>query len=102
MAPASVALCRHRERQPVHELSLAMEIGRLAEAKLGASVAQCVAVGVEVGRRSGVEPSALEFCLESVLSTPPWTGARPVLTGADDDRFLLTWVEVEDDDSPPD
>ncbi len=79
-----------------------MEIGRLAEAKLGASVARCVAVGVEVGRRSGVEPSALEFCLESVLSYPPWTGARAVLTCPDDDRFQLTWVEIEDDDSPQD
>lgn len=79
-----------------------MEIGRLAEEKLGASVARCVAVGVEVGRESGVEPSALEFCLQAVLSHPPWTGARPVLSCPDDDRFQLTWLEVEDDDSPHD
>jgi Zn finger protein HypA/HybF involved in hydrogenase expression len=86
-------------RKPVHELSLAMEIGRLAEEKLGESVARCVAVGVDVGTDSGVEPSALEFCLQTVLSQPPWTGARPVLTCPQGDLFQLSWLEIEDDDS---
>jgi Zn finger protein HypA/HybF involved in hydrogenase expression len=84
----------------VHELSLAVEIGRLAESQLGASVARCVAVGVEVGTESGIEPSALEFCLEAVLSQPPWTGARAVLEQPPGDRFQLAWLEIEDDDSP--
>jgi len=86
----------------VHELSLAMEIGRLAEAKLGASVSRCVAVGVEVGTDSGVEPSALAFCLEAVLSEPPWTGARAVLTQPEGNQFHLSWLEVEDDDGSED
>jgi Zn finger protein HypA/HybF involved in hydrogenase expression len=87
---------------PVHELSLAIEIGRLAEEKLGASVGRCVTVGVEVGADSGVEPSALEFCLEVVLSHPPWTGARPAITRPDGDAFQVTYFEIEDDDSPDD
>jgi Zn finger protein HypA/HybF involved in hydrogenase expression len=84
----------------MHELSLAIEIGRLAEEKLGPAVARCVAVGVDVGTESGVEPSALEFCLEAVLSDPPWKGARAVLTTPPGDIFQVTWFEVEDDDSP--
>jgi len=84
----------------MHELSLAIEIGRLAEEKLGPAVERCVAVGVDVGMESGVEPSALEFCLEAVLSHPPWKGARAVLTTPPGDIFQVTWFEVEDDDSP--
>jgi Zn finger protein HypA/HybF involved in hydrogenase expression len=84
----------------MHELSLAIEIGRLAEEKLGPAVVRCVAVGVDVGTESGVEPSALEFCLEAVLSHPPWKGARAVLTTPPGDIFQVTWFEVEDDDSP--
>lgn len=86
----------------MHELSLAIEIGRLAEEKLGASASRCVAVGVEVGTESGVEPSALEFCLEAVFSHPPWAGARPVLERSAGDIFQVTWFEIEDDDSPQD
>jgi Zn finger protein HypA/HybF involved in hydrogenase expression len=86
----------------VHELSLAIEIGRLAEEKLGDSVARCVRVGVDVGTHSGVEPSALEFCLEAVFSHPPWKGAKAVLSCPPSDIFQVTWFEIEDDDSPPD
>lgn len=86
----------------MHELNLAMEIGRLAEQQLGASVSRCIAVGVEVGTASGVEPSSLEFCLEAVLSHPPWKGARPVLSHPDGDCLHLAWIEIEDDDSTED
>jgi Zn finger protein HypA/HybF involved in hydrogenase expression len=86
----------------VHELSLAIEIGRLAEERLGASVARCKTVGVEVGSDSGVEPSALEFCLEAVFSHPPWAGAKPAITRPDSDVFQVTYFEIEDDDGPDD
>jgi len=86
----------------VHELSLAIEIGRLVEEKLGESVARCVTVGVEVGTQSGVEPSALEFCLEAVFSHPPWTGAKPAITRPDGDIFQVSYFEIEDDDGPQD
>lgn len=86
----------------MHELSLAIEIGRLAEEKLGDSASRCVAVGVDVGTESGVEPSALEFCLEAVFSYPPWSGVRPVLARPSGDIFQLTWFEIEDDDGPQD
>ena len=86
----------------MHELSLAIEIGRLAEEKLGAQVGQCVAVGVEVGTESGVEPSALEFCLEAVFSHPPWNGAKAVLSRPTGDIFQVTWFEIEENDGPED
>ncbi len=86
----------------MHELSLAIEIGRLAEERLGPSVARCVTVGVEVGSACGVEPSALEFCLEAVFSYPPWAGAKPAITRPDGDIFQVTYFEIEDDDGPPD
>lgn len=85
----------------MHELSLAIEIGRLAEEKLGAEVARCITVGVEVGADSGVEPSALEFCLEAVFSHPPWTGAKPAITRPQGDVFQVTYFEI-DDDGPDD
>lgn len=84
----------------MHELSLAVEIGSIAERQLGATVSRCVAVGVDVGTESGVEPSALEFCLEAVLQQPPWSGARPVLSQRPGDILQLSWLEVEDDDRP--
>ena len=84
----------------MHELSLAIEIGRLSEEKLGAAVDRCRAVGVDVGTECGVEPSALEFCLEAVLSHPPWRGAKAVLSSPPGDIFQVTWFEIEDDDSP--
>ena len=86
----------------MHELSLAIEIGRLAEERLGPSVARCITVGVEVGIDSGVEPSALEFCLEAVFSHPPWAGAKPAVTRPAGDIFQVTYFEIEDDDSPND
>ena len=86
----------------MHELSLAIEIGRLSEEKLGAAVSRCVTVGVEVGAESGVEPSALEFCLEAVFSHPPWTGARPAISRPAGDVFQVTYFEIEDDVGPQD
>ncbi|MFA6167476.1 MAG: hydrogenase/urease maturation nickel metallochaperone HypA [Gemmatimonadaceae bacterium] len=86
----------------MHELSLAVEIGSIAERNLGATVSRCVAVGVDVGTESGVVPSALEFCLESVFRQPPWRGARPVLSQRPGDILQVSWLEVEDDDGPED
>lgn len=86
----------------MHELSLAIEIGRLGEERLGASVGRCVAVGIELGTESGIEPSALEFCLEAVFSHPPWNRPKPVLERPPGDIFQVTWFEIEDDDGPKD
>ena len=81
----------------MHELSIAMEVCRLAEERLGrAALPQLVAVGVEVGDDAGIEPTALEFCLEALLAEPPFTGAKPVLVGAAGDVLRLSYLEVDD------
>jgi Zn finger protein HypA/HybF involved in hydrogenase expression len=51
---------------------------------------------VEVGDDAGVEPESLAFCLEAVLATPPFHGAKPVITRLPGDVLRLSYLEVED------
>ncbi len=81
----------------MHEMSIALEVGRMAERQLGrAQIPLVVAVGLDVGDDAGVEFAALEFCMEAVLTTPPFTGARPVITRCTGDTLRLTYLEVDD------
>ena len=81
----------------MHEMSIALEVCRLAEVRVGADkLPGVVAVGVEVGDDAGVEPSALEFCLEALLAEPPFRGAKPVIEQARGDTLRLSWLEVDD------
>lgn len=82
---------------PVHEMSLAMEVGRLAAEQVDRELLPRVsAVGVEVGDRAGVVIDALEFCLRAVLTEPPFDDARPVLERCRGDVLRLAWIDVED------
>jgi Zn finger protein HypA/HybF involved in hydrogenase expression len=86
----------------MHEMSLAMEICRIAEAHAGpAGPARIVEVGVEVGDAAGVEPENLEFCLETLLSQPPFRRAVPCLARLPGDVLRVSYLEV-DDGSPDD
>jgi hypothetical protein len=59
-------------------MSVAHEICRMAEERLGRDVlADVVEVGVVVGDEAGIVAENLEFCLEALLSAPPFAGARP-------------------------
>ena len=80
----------------MHEMSIALEIARLAEERLGEAAPQLVTVGVEVGDDAGVEPASLEFCLEAVLATPPFRGAKGTILRAPGDALQLTYLEVDD------
>jgi Zn finger protein HypA/HybF involved in hydrogenase expression len=81
----------------MHELSLAMEICRMAEQHLGgAAPARLVEVGVEVGDDAGVEPDNLLFCLETLLKEPPFRDAKPVLIRQPGDVLRLSYLEVDD------
>ena len=80
----------------MHEMSIALEIARLAENRLGDVAAQLVTVGVEVGDDAGVEPASLEFCLEAVLATPPFRGAKGTIVRAPGDVLQLAYLEVDD------
>jgi Zn finger protein HypA/HybF involved in hydrogenase expression len=86
----------------MHELSVALEICRIAEARLGPEgTAGLLTVGVEVGDEAGIEPGNLEFCLEALLGSPPFGSARPEIVRLAGDVLRVTYLEV-DDGRPPD
>jgi len=80
----------------MHEMSLAMEIGRIAEDTLGDRSRQLVTVAVDVGDDAGVEPSSLEFCLEAVFAVPPFAGAKPAILRCTGDVLRVAYLEVDD------
>lgn len=81
----------------MHELSLALEVCRLAgeilERERGSSVRS---LGVEVGDDAGIELENFRFCLDALLTEPPLTGARAEILPARGDVLRLTYVEVDD------
>ena len=81
----------------MHELSLALEVCRMTEERVGAEQLPSVrAVGVEVGDAAGVEVSNFEFCLEALLAEPPFDRARPVIMRRPGDVLRLAYLEVDD------
>jgi Zn finger protein HypA/HybF involved in hydrogenase expression len=81
----------------MHELSLALEVCRMAEERLAPDeLPFLVSVGIEIGESSGVEPSNLEFCLETLLGAPPFAGARPVISRLPGDALRLAYLEIDD------
>jgi Zn finger protein HypA/HybF involved in hydrogenase expression len=82
----------------MHELSLAFEVCRMAEAQVGQdAVAQVVTVALEVGDDAGVEINNLQFCLEALLTEPPFNNAQPVIHVCRGDVLRLAYLEVDDD-----
>jgi Zn finger protein HypA/HybF involved in hydrogenase expression len=81
----------------MHELSLALEVCRLAEEVLeregGVSVRS---IGVEVGDDSGVEFENFRFCLDALLGEPPFSGGRAEYIPASGTTLRLAYVEVDD------
>ena len=80
----------------MHEMSVALEIARIAEDRLGPAAPQLIAVAVEVGDDSGIEPANLEFCLDAVLATPPFRGAKGTITRTRGDALQRAYLEVDD------
>jgi Zn finger protein HypA/HybF involved in hydrogenase expression len=80
----------------MHEMSVAMEVGRLVEEKMESHPGKLLSVGVLLGEDSGFEPESLRFCLEAVLAHPPFHGARPVLNRVPGDALSLEYLEVDD------
>jgi Zn finger protein HypA/HybF involved in hydrogenase expression len=75
----------------MHEMSIALEIARIAEDRLGPAASQLVSVAVEVG-----DAASLEFCLEAVLATPPFCGAKGTVVRTGGDVLQLAYLEVDD------
>lgn len=81
----------------MHELSLALDVCRIAEDTVGREQLPFVTeVGIEVGERAGIEVSNFEFCLEALLSAPPFGRGRPALETLPGDDLRITYVEVDD------
>ncbi len=81
----------------MHEMSVALEVCRIAEAHVGREgLARVIEVGLEVGDDAGVELTSLEFCLEALLAHPPFDGARPAIDRVRGDSLRVTHLEVDD------
>lgn len=85
----------------MHEMSLALEICRIAEDQVGREgLPKIREVGILVGLDSGVEPESLEFCLDALFTHPPFHDARLVMEMEPGDELRVTYLEVEDDGPP--
>lgn len=84
----------------MHELSLALEVCRIAETHVGAErLADVREIGLEVGDEAGVETGNLEFCLQALLSMPPFGRARPVIRPVRGFVIRVDYLEVDDGDT---
>jgi Zn finger protein HypA/HybF involved in hydrogenase expression len=84
----------------MHELSVALEVCRMAEERLGAEGAvRLRVVGLEVGDDAGLEPDNLTFCLDALLTQPPFGAARAAVARRPGDVLRVDYYEVDDDDS---
>jgi Zn finger protein HypA/HybF involved in hydrogenase expression len=84
----------------MHEMSIALEICRMTEAHVGREKLQnVVEIGLEVGEDAGVEVDNLEFCLEALLSIPPFVEAKASITRLGGDVLRMSYLEVDDGDT---
>ena len=75
-----------------------MEVARIAEENAGTrGAASVLAVELEVGSDAGVEISNLEFCLDVVLSQPPFQRAKAVIQRSAGDVLRVLSLEVDDE-----
>lgn len=87
----------------MHELSIALDVCRIAEEHVGSSaLGRVTAIGLEVGDRAGIEIDNLEFCLEALLGSAPFGRGTPVIERLDGDELRVTYIEVEENDGPQD
>lgn len=81
----------------MHEMSVAIEICRMAEERLGPDGSgRLRLVGLVVGDDAGLEPDNLSFCLDALLSQPPFGEARTRLNRCAGDVLRLDFLEVDD------
>ena len=80
----------------MHEMSVAMEICRIVDEKYDRDAGTLVTVGVEIGDDAGLELENLEFCLEALLSQPPFGGAKPQFDRKSGDVLRVSYLELDD------
>ncbi len=83
----------------MHEMSIALEVCRIAEDYVGRErLPDIVEVALEVGTDAGIEIDNLEFCLEALLSNPPFGRAKPQIARLAGDVLRVHHLEVDDGD----
>ena len=83
----------------MHEMSIALEVCRIAEEQVGpGAVARVREIGLVVGHRSGVEPDSLRFCLDALLEQPPFRGAHAALELTPGEDLRVAYLDLDDDD----
>ncbi|MDX2182881.1 MAG: hydrogenase/urease maturation nickel metallochaperone HypA [Gemmatimonadaceae bacterium] len=86
----------------MHELSLAMEVCRVLEGQLSITQqTQLVTVSLEVGTDATVEIANLQFCLDALLSQPPFRGATVRLTPVAGEDLRVAYLELDDERTAP-
>lgn len=81
----------------MHEMSLALEVCRIAQDQVEpAQVPFVTHVGLLVGDDAGIEVENFSFCLEALLSAPPFNRAEPVLERCPGDVLRVTYLEIDD------
>lgn len=81
----------------MHEMSIALEVCRIAEDHVGREhLAEVVEIAIEVGDDAGLEVDNLEFCLEALLAHPPFGRGRPSILRCAGDVLRVHHLEVDD------
>jgi Zn finger protein HypA/HybF involved in hydrogenase expression len=81
----------------MHELSMALEVCRIAELNAEPHGPGAVrAVAVEIGVDAGIEVENFRFCMETLLNGPPFAGARLDLVPCIGDDLRVSYLEVDD------
>ena len=81
----------------MHEMSVALEVCRVAERHVGVEGAPLLSrVTLLVGDDAGLEPANLEFCLDTLLKQPPFAGAAVEIKRAPGDVLRVESLEVDD------
>jgi len=85
----------------MHELSVAFEVCRMAEERLGPDARRLRRIAMVVGDEAGLEPANLSFCLDALLLQPPFGAASVLVNRSPGDALRVEYYEV-DDDNPDD
>jgi Zn finger protein HypA/HybF involved in hydrogenase expression len=81
----------------MHEMSIALEVCSIAQDYVPHDqLESIVEVGLEVGDDAGIEPDSLEFWLESMLTSPPFKAAKPVIKRVAGDVLRVSYLGVDD------
>ena len=81
----------------MHEMSIALEVCRIAEARLARDkLDRLVGVGVVVGDEAGIEPANLQFCLDVLLMHPPFRRATAKIARCTGDTLRVDYLELDE------